>query len=520
MKILEIIDELEKNSQIKEIKNFERKTSEDIEISDITYNSKEAKKNSLFICKGNAFKREYLLDSMKNGSVAYISEIDYSDYLTCEKMRDMGCEQPIITIVVKDVRLSMGILANLFFDRPWKEISLIAFGGTKGKSTATYMLKKIIDDTKGKLSGVISSIEVFDGKNNVEAGLTTPEAMELQRILRREVENKIDFCSMEVSSQALKYHRTYGMRFKVGIFLNMGYDHISPLEHENFDDYFNSKMIMMTQCENLVINKDSDHIDEILKIAEKNISSEKIFTYSIKDEDADMYGKDIKYDVKQNKSIFTLVDNRDGKTYDEVSLNMIGDFNVSNAVSAILAAKILGIKVEDAAKTLDNILVKGRMNIVTAQNGNIVAIVDYAHNKMSFENLFDMIKRIYEGYRIVAVFGCPCGKAFNRRKELAQVASEYADRIILVPEDSNYEDPDEISNDILKYVNDESKAEILHDREFGIVKTLKESEENFIKTGEKTVIAITGKGWETTMKVEGKNVPIKSDMKIVTENLY
>ena len=520
MKILEIIDELEKNSQIKEIKNFERKTSEDIEISDITYNSKEAKKNSLFICKGNAFKREYLLDSMKNGSVAYISEIDYSDYLTCEKMRDMGCEQPIITIVVKDVRLSMGILANLFFDRPWKEISLIAFGGTKGKSTATYMLKKIIDDTKGKLSGVISSIEVFDGKNNVEAGLTTPETMELQRILRREVENKIDFCSMEVSSQALKYHRTYGMRFKVGIFLNMGYDHISPLEHENFDDYFNSKMIMMTQCENLVINKDSDHIDEILKIAEKNISSEKIFTYSIKDENADMYGKDIKYDVKQNKSIFTLVDNRDGKTYDEVSLNMIGDFNVSNAVSAILAAKILGIKVEDAAKTLDNILVKGRMNIVTAQNGNIVAIVDYAHNKMSFENLFDMIKRIYEGYRIVAVFGCPGGKAFNRRKELAQVASEYADRIILVPEDSNYEDPDEISNDILKYVNDESKAEILHNREFGIVKTLKESEENFIKTGEKTVIAITGKGWETTMKVEGKNVPIKSDMKIVTENLY
>ena len=520
MKILEIIDELEKNSQIKEIKNFERKTSEDVEISDITYNSKEAKKNSLFICKGNAFKREYLLDSIKNGSVAYISEIDYSDYLTCEKMRDMGCEQPIITIVVKDVRLSMGILANLFFDRPWKEISLIAFGGTKGKSTATYMLKKIIDDTKGKLSGVISSIEVFDGKNNVEAGLTTPEAMELQRILRREVENKIDFCSMEVSSQALKYHRTYGMRFKVGIFLNMGYDHISPLEHENFDDYFNSKMIMMTQCENLVINKDSDHIDEILNIAEKNISSEKIFTYSIKDENADMYGKDIKYDVKQNKSIFTLVDNRDGKTYDEVSLNMIGDFNVSNAVSAILAAKILGIKVEDAAKTLDNILVKGRMNIVTAQNGNIVAIVDYAHNKMSFENLFDMIKRIYEGYRIVAVFGCPGGKAFNRRKELAQVASEYADRIILVPEDSNYEDPDEISNDILKYVNDESKAEILHDREFGIVKTLKESEENFIKTGEKTVIAITGKGWETTMKVEGKNVPIKSDMKIVTENLY
>ena len=84
MKILEIIDELEKNSQIKEIKNFERKTSEDIEISDITYNSKEAKKNSLFICKGNAFKREYLLDSIKNGSVAYISEIDYSDYLTCE----------------------------------------------------------------------------------------------------------------------------------------------------------------------------------------------------------------------------------------------------------------------------------------------------------------------------------------------------------------------------------------------------------------------------------------------------
>ena len=201
---------------------FETKTegSSDQVIRILTYNSKEAGEDTLFICKGAAFKPAYLREAVEKGAVCYISE------------KAFELEKDIPYILVTDIRKAMAILANFFYQEPWKELVVTGIGGTKGKSTSAYYMKAVVDDymeAQGKKeSAVISSIDIYDGVTKVESHITTPEAMELQQHLRNALDSQITYAEMEVSSQALKYHRVDGMRFDVGIFLNISEDHISP----------------------------------------------------------------------------------------------------------------------------------------------------------------------------------------------------------------------------------------------------------------------------------------------------
>lgn len=145
----------------------------------------------------------------------------------------------------------MSVLANLFYNNPWEDLRLVGVGGTKGKSTSVYYMKAIVDDyleaQNKKDSAVISSIDIYDGKSKVESHITTPEAVELQQHLRNALDCGMEYAQMEVSSQALKYHRVDDMKFDVGIFLNISEDHISPIEHADFEDYFSSKMLMFVK---------------------------------------------------------------------------------------------------------------------------------------------------------------------------------------------------------------------------------------------------------------------------------
>ena len=188
---------------------FETKTegSYDQVIRILTYNSKEAGEDTLFICKGAAFKPAYLREAVEKGAVCYISE------------KAFELEKDIPYILVTDIRKAMAVLANFFYQEPWKELVVTGIGGTKGKSTSAYYMKAVVDDymeAQGKKeSAVISSIDIYDGVTKVESHITTPEAMELQQLLRNALDSQITYVEMEVSSQALKYHRVDGMRFDV-----------------------------------------------------------------------------------------------------------------------------------------------------------------------------------------------------------------------------------------------------------------------------------------------------------------
>lgn len=470
--------------------NIKRCENEKVEY--LTYDSKKAVKNTLFICKGAAFKEEYLKEAVKNGSICYVSEKSYDD---------MG-DFPYI--IVSDIRKAMPYLATLFFEEGWKTLHMTGITGTKGKSTTAYYIKAIIDDylkaQNKKESAIISSIDVYDGVEFKESHITTPEAVELQEHFRHAADSGIEYLEMEASSQALKYHRLDGTRFNAGVFLNISEDHISPIEHPDFEDYFRSKLKMFDYCDIACVNMDSDRADTIIKTAEEKC---KTITFGTKF-GSDIYGYDIRKDG--DEIAFNVKCDRFDE---EMRLTMPGLFNVENALAAIAVAYVYNIPVTYIKSGLLRAKSSGRMELYTSHDKKIIALVDYAHNKLSFEKLFETTLKEYPGYKIVSIFGCPGKKALLRRRDLGTVAGMYADKIFLVAEDPGDEPVMDISKDIAQYVEAQNcPYEIIEDRGEAIGKAIGEAVE-------KTVFLITGKGNETRQKYGKEYIDCPTDVDYV-----
>lgn len=479
------------------IREFQSYGQEEKEIAYLTYDSKQVVEGTLFICKGAAFKAEYLEEAIKKGAVAYVSEQKY----------EVQCEIPYL--LVDNIRHAMPPLAEMYNQAAWKELKIVGIGGTKGKSTSAYYMKAIVDDYMeaigGKESAVISSIDVYDGVVKKESHITTPEAVELQEHFRHAVDSGISFLEMEVSSQALKYNRIDNMQLEVGVFLNISEDHISPIEHPDFEDYFASKLRIFASSKYAVVNKDADFSERIIDAAKV---CEKVLTFSMMDPQADVYAYDVEKDG--HETIFKV---RTAAFDEEFRLTMPGLFNVENALAVIASSLLLGIPKEFMHSGLYRARSSGRMELYASADKNIIAIVDYAHNKLSFEKLFSSTREEYPDYQIVSIFGCPGKKALLRRRDLGTIAGQYSKKVYLAAEDPGYEAVEEISKDIAQYVEAQKCPYMMIEDRGEAIKTAIEEAEG------KTVLLVTGKGNETRQKYGAKYLDCKSDVEFVKEFL-
>ncbi len=482
------VDELAQLDLIKSTNLFDQA---DKVISGVTYNSKDVQKNNLFICKGANFKVEYLEEALKNGAVAYISEKKY----------DLDKEVPYL--LVSDIRKAMAPIASLFYNYPQDQIKIIGVGGTKGKTTTSYFVKAVLDEylksQNKKPAGLISTIVTYDGVKEEASRNTTPEAVELIKHLANGVKSGLEYFVIEVSSQALKYHRTDGITFDVGIFLNIDEDHISPIEHPDYEDYLQSKLKMFGQTKHLVINNETSERERVLQRAETDATDYQ--TFSLKSDTANFFAHDIQTDGF--KTDFSV---RSANWDKEYELSMLGLFNVENAVAVIAVADILEIPQKHVQTTLARIEVPGRTELYQTKDKQIVSIVDYAHNRLSFESLFESAKKTYPDYRIVSVYGAPGGKAFGRAKELGTVGGIHSDFIYITMDDPGYEKVMDISEEIATYVKKSNTPyRIIEDRVEAIETAFKEVKE-------KTVLLVMGKGQDNSQKIEGKEVPYANDV--------
>ncbi len=467
----------------------------------ISYNSMDVKYGTLFICKGTHFTVEYLKSAVKEGAFAYISEQKYD-------LSELKTERHIPYIIVNDMRKAMAYISDRYYNQVWKKLNLIGITGTKGKSTTTYFMKAVLDDylkdMKKPKSAVLSGIDNYDGVINEESHLTTPETLDLHRHFNNAVKSDIEYLSMEVSSQALKYHRTLGVHYTVGCFLNIGEDHISEAEHRDFEDYFQSKLKLFDQCETACVNLDSDHEERIVQEASK---CKRVVTFGLQ-ERADIYG----YNVATSGNSITFQVRSDSFD-EEFRINMPGLFNVSNALAAIAISYVLNIPLKNNRAGLKKAQVSGRMEVYTNRSNDLYVIVDYAHNKMSFESLFTSMKREFPNKKITIVFGCPGKKALARRRELGDIAGRYSDHVFITEEDAGEEPLMKICEEIAKHVEEHAcKCSIIPDRKEAIRQAIADADRD-------TVVLVTGKGRETRQKRGTRYIDTPSDVEYVQEFL-
>lgn len=455
-------------------------------VESVTCDSRSAVPGSLFLCKGAAFKEEYLAQALSKGAVAYVSEKAY--------------DLPAPCIRVTDVRAAMGVLADAAWGHPSGRLPVVGITGTKGKTTTAWFLKSILDlwrEGEGLHSvGLLSTIVTDDGVQRKPATLTTPEPLDLQRHLWNAAESGCGYVVMECSSQALKYGRMAGVELAAGVFLNLGEDHISPKEHPTLEDYFQSKLKIFAQAKAAVVNLDSLRSEEVLAAAR---GCERLVTYSLKDPKGDIYAQKI---TRRQPSGLSFHASYDGKT-EEFFLPMAGEFNMSNALAALAVCRLLGVPVRAVRQGLSKAHVPGRMETYSA--GGKSVIVDYAHNGMALEALLRAVRADYPGSPLTLVFGCTGGKGLDRREGMGKAAGEYADAIILTEDDPGPEEVEAICAQVGSYITPFGKGyTVIPDREEAIRTAITQAPEG-------AVVVLAGKGSEMTQKRKNGPEPCVPD---------
>lgn len=467
--------------------------------SHLSYSSADVTPDTFFICKGATFKEEYLRNAIAKGAGVYLAQSLYE-----------GVDCP--HILVSDIRKAMSLVSIAFYQKAYRNFRVVGLTGTKGKTTTTYFMKNILDAfcrrnpqlCAAQKSAVLSTVEVDTGIEHHEAHLTTPESPDLQRYFAQTRDSGLPFLTMEVSSQAYKLSRVYGMDFDIGMFLNIGEDHIGPLEHTDFEDYFSCKLQLMEHCRTAIVNREMDHAQRVLEHARAH--AQRVLTFG-KLETADLDDDDcwILRDIQKEEQGFTFTTSH-GLEQDSWRIRMAGRFNVENALAAILAAKALGVDDQSIREGLLQNEVQGRMNLF--EKDGVTVLVDYAHNFLSFQKLYESLKADYPGQRIVVVVGCPGGKAQLRRRDIGTLSGQNADYLYLTAEDPQFEDVRSICEEIASFVKPYGTPyEIIEDRAQAVEKAITTAQKG-------DVIVLAAKGEEVYQKVRGEYVYYESDLAI------
>ena len=458
-----------------------RQGSDGIEVTELINDSRKVTEGSVFVCISGAVSdgHDYIEDVAEKGAAAVIVE------------RPVEAPEGMTVIHVDDTRYALALMSAAYFGYPAEKLKVIGITGTKGKTTTSYMVKSILEGVGHKV-GLIGTIEAIIGDKSIPANNTTPESYTIHQYFAQMLEAGCDCVVMEVSSQGLMLHRTAGIQFEIGIFTNLGEDHIGPNEHKDFEDYKRCKGILFTQCRLGIANVDDQWFEDVFRNA-----TCKVETYGFS-EKADLRATNVQHIA--TPGYLGVKYHVNGLMDFDVEIDIPGNFSVYNSLTAIAVCRHFGVPVENIKAALKEAKVKGRVEMVKVSD-EFTMLIDYAHNAMSLESLLNTL-RDYNPGRIVTIFGCGGNRSKTRRYEMGEVSGRLADFTVITSDNPRFEEPQDIIDDIIVGMKKtDGKYIDICDRKEAIRYAIEHGQPG-------DIIVLAGKGHETYQEIKG----VKYDM--------
>ena len=417
---------------------------------------------------------DFIVDAIKNGAVCVIVEKNVS----------ISNVENVTIVKVENTRIALAKMAASYYDYPAKKINMIGIT-TKGKTTTAYMIRDILN-AAGKKTGMIGTVYNTYGNVMIESSRTSPESLDLQKLLKDMVDSGMKYCVMEVSSHALELHRVYGIHFIIGVFTNLSEEHLDF--HGNMDNYLKAKAKLFENCDFALVNSDDIYTPRLLKMINCKVAK-----YGL-DNDANLTSSDVR--VNPSYVEFKMYIN---KMLQSIVVNIPGRFTVYNALAAIGVSSLLNVQMDAILLALANVKVPGRCEVIDVKK-TFTVMVDYAHNPSSLEAILTAMKKSSKG-RVIVVFGCGGNRDTLKRSVMGQIAGRLADFTVITTGNPRNEDPKVICSQIeegIKKTNGLYK--IIENRKQAIAFAMRIAWKN-------DLVIIAGKGHETYQELKnGKKI--------------
>ncbi|HUF22745.1 MAG TPA: UDP-N-acetylmuramoyl-L-alanyl-D-glutamate--2,6-diaminopimelate ligase [Vicinamibacterales bacterium] len=453
----------------------------DRRVASIAYDSRDVVPGAIFVAlKGeHADGARFAADAARRGAIAVIAE------------GPAPADPPAgpVWLSVSNARAALAELAAVFFGRPSEQLTLVGVTGTNGKTTTTYLLAAIFD-AAGIGCGRIGTVSTRIGDEERDAARTTPEAPDLQRLLREMVDRGLGACAMEVSSHALALHRVDDVRFAAGVFSNLTRDHLDF--HGDMERYFAAKRRLFELLPDgapAIINVDDPRGADLAAAVGRPLT----------------YALDKSADVKAGQVSYSL----DGLAFDlttprgtlHLRSPLVGRPNAYNIVAAAATAVALDLPFDAIERGLAGLeAVPGRFEMASSPSDDVRVVVDYAHTDDALKNLLETARPLAKG-RVITVFGCGGDRDATKRPLMGAVAARLSDLVIVTSDNPRSENPERIIEEIRRGMAREPGAVIeIVDRRQAIDRAIKEA-----KPGD--LVLIAGKGHEKYQVIGERTLP-------------
>ncbi|MGB9595305.1 MAG: UDP-N-acetylmuramoyl-L-alanyl-D-glutamate--2,6-diaminopimelate ligase [Candidatus Poribacteria bacterium] len=476
-----------------------------IQISGITDDSREIKDKNVFVCMPAVYESPYAKWTYRTDGHDYIpNAIDNgaSAIIVQKPLREINIKDGITYVRVNDTRTALSKVSARFYDYPSRKLLMVGVTGTNGKTSTCYLSRSVLT-SGGKKTAILGTIVQRIGGKDISASMTTFEAHRLQKILGDIVDEGMDAVVMEASSHAIELKRVDEVDFDVAVFTNLTQDHLDF--HKGMEGYLASKIKLFAGLGTYknpvyaVINADDPASDKIV-----HNTKAKVITYAVND-NADIKVKTYQ-STSQGLSFVVSVYNKDDI---EINLQLLGDYNLYNALSAIGVGVSQGLSLDIIKKGLEQVdSVPGRFDRVNCGQ-DFTVVVDYAHTPDALERVLTAARKLTEG-RLITVFGCGGDRDKTKRPIMGKTATSLSDYAIVTSDNPRTEDPMQIISHILDGINS-GEYEVIPDRRSAIKRAI-----SIAKSGDFIVIA--GKGHEN-YQIIGTNKIHFDDKEVASEFL-